>query len=476
MDKLRLQFWTALQHFCALMAISSGILALLEYVGRTPNSLKNVLIPVTNLRYMRFLPPAVAQAWISLAVLMFSFAIAALAARRRKLLWHPSGFTTLPAPNGGYLRKANPGHLRKEFSKAPWKARLAAKRHFKKAEKCFKKNQYHGAAVEYRKSASEFATASAYLNEGICLCYTSLFRKAADAFDKGLSEALGRKNDAFASVVHGNIAIPYRELGSMEEARASFKEAYGICMSSGDSLGRLCALGNSGALFLARREPNEALQAWRDALVGLAEIRCNFARAVALDGVGRAYAAKKDVSRALSYHRKALRIFRSHRSVPGITGALANIGQAHARLGRRGRSLKVSRKALKLAVSYGSLLDQAAIYANMGLAHAKKNNGGDAIKSVEKALEIYKQIDNPLATARQLANIAVIYASQKKNKEALQKLEEARRCFQKAGDHMPECRSLEKRIRRVLRAGSGDGATGKSAAAQGEPMVFAEQA
>jgi tetratricopeptide (TPR) repeat protein len=477
MDKVRLQFWNMLRHICVLMLVFSGISALLEYAGKTPNLLKNVLIPVTNLEYVEFLPPGLTETWIPLAVLSFAFAAFACFASRHKNLWHPSGFTTLPAPNGGYLRKATPAQFRKELSGGSWKARFTAKRHFKKAEKSFKKHQYHSAATEYGKSASAVSTMSAYLNEGISLCYTSLFRKAGNAFDKGLSHALGReKYSAFAAALHSNICIPYKELGSMEEAHVSFKEAYSVCMKSGDTLGRLCALGNSGALLLAKKVPDEALQSWRETLAGLTEIRCRITMAIALDGTGRALTAKKDFRQALKHHRKALKIFRTHRNVPGMAGTLDNMGLAHAGLGRRRRSLRSNRKALKLAVSYGSLVDQASIHANMGVAHAKGDRPEEAIKLVEKAVQLNQQIENPLGAARQLANIAVIFASQKRAKEALKKLAEARQSFQKAGRHVAEIRSLEKKVKSALRSDSTDGLGGKAAGTQGESMVFAEQA
>ncbi len=476
MDRLCLRFWNALEHFCTLMFVFSGALALLELTGRTPNPLKKLLISASSLEYVRFLPPNLTETWIPLALLSFFFAAVACAASRRKKLWHPSGFRTLPAPKSGYLRKANLPHLKKELSGAPWKTRRAAKKHFRKAERYFVKNQYRSAATEYRKSASVFATMSAHLNEGVSLCYTSHFRKAAAAFDKGLSMALGEETSTFASVFHCSICIPYRELGSLEEAHASFKEAYGICLRSGDSLGRLCAVGNSGALFLARGEPDEAMKAWRDAIEGLTEMRCGAALAVALDGAGCVFAAKREFLRALNHYRRALRIYRRHRCLPGTAGALANIGQAHAKLGRRRRSLRVNRRALKLASWYSSVLDQARVHANTGLAHAKRGGLKDALKSAEKALELYEQLDNPLGVARQLADIAVIYASQKKTKEALKKLGEARGNFQKVGASFAEYRSLEKRIKLALCGNLDNDSKSKASGVKGETMLLAKQA
>jgi tetratricopeptide (TPR) repeat protein len=476
MDRLRLRFWNALEHFCILMLVFSGVLALLELTGRTPVPLNKFVNPSSSLEHMRFLPPDLTETWAPLALLSFFFAAGAGAASRRKKLWHPSGFKTLPAPNGGYLRKANPAHLRKEFSGAPWKTRRSAKAHFRKAERYFVKNQYGSAATEYRKSASVFATMSAHLNEGVSLCYTSRFRKAADAFDEGLSMALGEENLSFASAFHCNICIPYRELGRLEETYVSFKEAYSICMRSGDSLGRLCAVGNSGALHLARGEPDEALQSWRYALDGLAETRCGIALAVALDGAGCAYTAKEEFPQALNRHRKALAIYRRHRILPGTTGALVNIGQAHARLGRRWRSLRVNRKALKFAARYGSVVDQARIHAGTGLAHAKRGRLDDALKSAEKALELYEQIDNPLEAARQLADIAVICASQKQTKEALRKLGEARANFQKVGASFGEYRALEKRMEMALRGNPDNGSKRKPVGAKRKTLPLADQA
>ncbi len=476
MDWLRLRFWNVLEQICILTLVFSGSVTLLELTGQTPNLLRKPLIFASNLEYVRFLPPNFTETWIPLAFLSFFFAIVAFAASRRRKLWHPSGLKILPGPNGGYLRKANAAHLKKEFSGIPWKKRRMAKKHFRKAERYFVQNQYRSAATEYRESASVFATMSAHLNEGVSLCYTSHFRKASDAFEEGLSMALVVENSGFVSAFHCSTCIPYRELGRLEDAHESFKEAYGLCMRSSDSLGRLCAVGNFSTLLLARGEVDEALQWWQDALEALAGIRCNAALAVALDGAGRVFMAKEDFRQALKHHRRALIIYRLHRSLPGTTGALVNIGRAHAGLDRRRRSLRINREALKLASQYASVVDQANIHACTALVHAKRDGREDALKLAEKALELYRRVDNPLGVARQLAEIAVIYASQEKTSEALKKLREARDTFEKVGVSFDEYSSLEDKIKPAQRCNQDDGPKGESAGAKGETMLLAEQA
>jgi tetratricopeptide (TPR) repeat protein len=421
------------------MFLLSGVWALLEFKKQFPVPLKKLSVFSSSLDYLRFSPPT----WVSLAFLSILFLAVACAASRRKRLWRPSGFTTHPAPNGGYLRKANPAHLKKELSGAPRKTRRAAREHFRKAERFFGGNQYQSAAAEYQKSASVFATMSAHLNEGISLCYASCFRKAADAFHKGLSKARG-EDRGFESAFHCNMSISHRELGNLEEANARVKEAYDICMKAGDSLGRLCALGNSGALLLARGEPDEALQSWRLALEGMAEIRCGVALAVALDGIGCAFTAKGEFTRALQHHRMALKIFQTHRSVSGMTGALANIGQVHTRLGRRWRSLRANRKTLKLAARYGFIGEQAKVHADAALLHAKRGKLKDALKSAEMALKLYRQVDNPLGVARQLADIASLSASKKKTEEAHRKLGAPRQTHKQSAQAPPPVTLLKK--------------------------------
>jgi hypothetical protein len=158
MDKVRLRFWSALGHFCTFMLVFSGVLAFLEYTGKTPDVLRNLLVSASSLEYVRFLPPHLTETWIPLSVLTFAFGAVALAASRQKQIWRPSGFITLPAPNGGYLRKAVSRQFRKELKGGSWKTRREAKAHYKKAEKHFEKNQYRSAAAEYQKSASVFMT------------------------------------------------------------------------------------------------------------------------------------------------------------------------------------------------------------------------------------------------------------------------------------------------------------------------------
>lgn len=466
MDKARLQFWNVLRYLSTFLYFIFGVLAVVDFAGLMPDGLGTYLESYLDI-YLKsilraysvgFVPPQLIEAWIPLVVATVLFVFVARISSRRKRLWRPSGFEAVPAPNGGYLQKASSVQLKKELAKAALEAGLKAKeslrmtemsqirlkagreargqakKSFKLAERHFAENRYRDAAAEYQKSASSFATMSAYLNMGVSFCYVSYFEKAVAAFDKGTPIAQRNQNDNFMAAFLCNICIPHRELGALTEAYACFKQAYGIGGKYGDSLGQACALGNLGNLLLLQGRPDEALRSWQKALESFEQTNCRAGRAAALDSIGSVYSGKRNFKQALNYHQKARKIYKSIYNLPGELHALANIGYVYFKLDKRWKSLRTSRKAFKLAVRLGSFLDRARTLGNIGLANGKKKSKlEEALRSVQRAMELYEKIDNPLGVGNQLANIGVIYAAQKKKKEALKKLGEARAKFLEIG-------------------------------------------
>lgn len=429
MDKLRLQFWSALRYISTFLSLIFAGMAVVDAAGHMPHALKrhlNFLFPPLLDAY---LPPQLHHVWLPLAIMAVLSLLIAQASSRRKRLWRPAGFEVIPAPDGGYLRKAGFSQFKKELKGAPAAARREARECFEAAERHFSRNRYKNAATEYQKSAFSVSTKSAYLNQGVSLCHISYFQKAKDAFDTGLPIAQREEDTRFEAAFLCNCGIVHRERGELNEALKCFKQAYGKGDQIGDSLGQACALGNIGSVYLLQGRIDEARKSWEKVCERFEQTRYAVGRAVALDSIGGVYGAKRQFKQALKYHRKARKIYRDIRNLVGETQTLANIGYVCLKLNRRRRSLRASRAALKLAEQLGSFLAQAKAHGNIGLAFEKKGKLEDALTSVQKSLELYKQVGNPVGVGNQLASIGTIYAAQDKKKEALLKWGEARSKF-----------------------------------------------
>jgi tetratricopeptide (TPR) repeat protein len=431
MGRVQLQFWNALTYLSTFLYLFFGTLAALDYSNGTPDRLKIFLNSLFH--RSRLVGSEHHAAWIPLAGAALLFAIIARTSQQRKRLWRPSDYQALPAPNGGYLRKAGFPQCKQELRQATPRARREARHFFKLAERYFDRNLFQAAATAYQSSAFAFFTTTAYLNLGVSLCYSSSFQKSLEAFNTALARAKKSKNERLFSAALGNIGILHREQGNLTEALRCFKQTYGICEKIRDSCGEACGHGNLGSLFLAQGRPDEALKPWLNALEIFEKSDYLTAVATALDNVGSVYSAKGEHKIALEYHLRSQKIYKIVWNVPGQAQSLANIGYAYVKLGKARKSLKINRKALKLAGWLNSSLDRAKAHSNIGLVHQKKGRLEEALQSIQKAFELYDQISNPIGSGNQLLAMGVIYASRHERAEALRKLGEARSKFLQSG-------------------------------------------
>ncbi len=450
MDKHRLQFWDALRDISTFSYLAFGTLAALDIAGRMPKRFEGYLDFLFFFWFPRFLPPQFKQLWVPLLVVAAMFLFIVYVADRRKRLWRPSWFNELPAPNGGYLRKAGMAPFKKDLKGGEPPARRPAKESFKLAELHFVENRYKEAVAEYQKSTFSMSTKSAYLNLGASLWYTSYFQRAMDALEKGLSIARNEKNEEFEAAFVSNIGVIQRERGKLDEALTRFKRAYSIYGDTGDELGQGCALGNIGSVYLLQGRTDEAMKSWEMAHERFEKADHAAGRATALDNIGSVCAGKWDFKQALKYHRQARKLFRGIPNLPGEMQTLANIGYAYLKLGRFRRSLKASHAALKRAERLGSSLGRAKALGTIGLVYEKKGDLDNALDSLQKSLELYRQLDSPVGIGDQLASIGVIYAAQKKKNEALLKWGEARSKFLTTGARSYGYHILEAAIEQSL--------------------------
>ena len=427
-----------------------GTLALLDFGGRMPDTLGRRLESLLFAGSAEFLPPQLHRTWIWLGIMAVLSLFIVHVSSRRKRLWRPRSFEALPAPNGGYLRKAGLAQLKKELKKGERAARREANESFRLAERRFAGNRYKDAVSEYQKSAFSISTKAAYLNLGVSLWYTSYFQRAMDAFTTGRLIARKEGDQRFEAAFVCNIGILQRERGELTEALTCFKQAYTTGGNIGDSLGQACALGNIGSVYLLQGRIDEAMKSWEMACERFEKAGRASGRATALDNIGSVYGGKWDFKHALKYHRKAHRIFKDIRNLPGETQTLANIGCVCFKLGRFRRALKASHAALKLAGRFGSLLDRAKTLGTVGLVYEKKGKLEEALESVQKSLELYRKIDSPVGVGNQLASIGVIYAAQDRKKEALLKWGEARSKFLTTGARSDGYHTVEAAIEMSL--------------------------
>ena len=212
-------------------------------------------------------------------------------------------------------------------------------------------------------------------------------------------------------VAYGGIAAPEKQLASLQQALALFRQLAGTEWEQAECLRNLAmaysALGN------ATREA----EAWQQAL----DLYCKVPdtegeRALALVNLGLRAAAAGQWQREIELVQQALELYRKRPGEElGQAGCLQNLGSAYGRLGDSLRQVQFTQQALELYRALpGTKRRQADCLQNLGAAHTAAGKPDDykvAVISLNAALTLYRQLpDTQREQARCLADQGVAEA------------------------------------------------------------------
>ena len=168
----------------------------------------------------------------------------------------------------------------------------------------------------------------------------------------GVEGARSAKDPYGESWVLNNLAIAYREVRRVEEAKQTFEKALAIRMEIGDKVG----------------------QGWT------------------LTGVGFVGFDQSQFGVAAQHFAHALEIFREVGDRHGEGVALANLGDAHRALGEYDRAVPVLEEALALSLDLEDRYGEGYTLVKLGNTYSELKRPAEALDFFERSLELNREV------------------------------------------------------------------------------------
>jgi len=210
----------------------------------------------------------------------------------------------------------------------------------------------------------------------------------ANAYAKEARTLLKGESDPYLAYLAAmTIGMTARSRGQLEEATGSLQEALGMAERDDDAHRRSGALYQLSVLYLVLKQPQNALdasrQAYRYAELAASTpgmVKARMAESAALEILG-------DPVRELAAMEEALALARKSRSQVGESLALINLADIRLRRRHFSEALDLARQSLALATGYN----------DVGMIATSKANIGFALFGLGRAIEGKRYADEALA-------------------------------------------------------------------------------
>ena len=217
------------------------------------------------------------------------------------------------------------------------------------------------------------------------------YAKEARTLLKGASELKGASDPYLAYLAAMTIGMTARSRGHVEEALGSLQEAMAMAERDDDAHRRSGALYQLSTLYLVLKQPQNALDASRQAyrfaeLAGSTPgmVKARMAESAALEVLG-------DPVRELAAMEEALALARKSRSQVGESLALINLADIRLRRRQFNDALDLSRQSLALATGYNDVGLIATSKANIGFALFGLGRTAEGKQYADEALAEYER-------------------------------------------------------------------------------------
>jgi tetratricopeptide (TPR) repeat protein/transcriptional regulator with XRE-family HTH domain len=197
--------------------------------------------------------------------------------------------------------------------------------------------------------------------------------------------------------VLNNLAIAYRELRRVEEAKDAFEQALALRTRIGDRVGQAWTLTGVGFVGFDQSKFDVAAQHFGHALDIFREVGDRHGEGIALANVGDAYRALHEFDRAVSALDQALSLFQDITDRYGEGYALVKLGDTYSELKRPAEALNYLQRALEIRRELGDRWGEGETLHKQGLALNDSGNREQATESLRAAVAIFDELGDPRA-------------------------------------------------------------------------------
>lgn len=217
------------------------------------------------------------------------------------------------------------------------------------------------------------------------------------AHEVGVEGARAAADPYGESWVLNNLAIAYRELRRVDEAKATFEQALKIRQDIGDRVGTAWTLTGVGFVGFDQHDFDVAAKHFGHALDIFREVGDRHGEGIALANVGDAYRALHEFDRAIGALEAALDLFQDMADGYGVGYTLVKLGDTYAELKRPAEALRFFERALEIRRELGDRWGEGETLHKQGLALADSGRTDEATASLRAAYGIFEELGDPRA-------------------------------------------------------------------------------
>jgi tetratricopeptide (TPR) repeat protein len=197
--------------------------------------------------------------------------------------------------------------------------------------------------------------------------------------------------------VLNNLAIAYRELRRVEEAKQSFEKALAIRMEIGDQVGQGWTLTGVGFVGFDQSQFDVAAQHFTHALEIFRKIGDRHGEGIALANLGAAHGALHNFNKAINTLEEAVDLFQDLEDRYGEGYTLVKLADTYAELKRPQEALKIYQRTLELRREVGDRWGEGDTLHKQGLLLTDIGQHEPAEQCLRAATSIFDELGDPRA-------------------------------------------------------------------------------
>ena len=213
----------------------------------------------------------------------------------------------------------------------------------------------------------------------------------------GVEGARAAKDPYGEAWVLNNLAIAYREVRRVDEAKQSFEKALAIRMEIGDKVGQGWTSTGVGFVGFDQSQFDVAAQHFAHALELFREVGDRHGEGIALANLGAAHSALHEFDRAVPTLEQALDLFADLEDRYGEGYTLVKLGDTYSELKRPAEALDVFQRALELRREVGDRWGEGETLQKKGLLLADIGQHEQAAECLRAAVAIFDELGDPRA-------------------------------------------------------------------------------
>jgi tetratricopeptide (TPR) repeat protein/transcriptional regulator with XRE-family HTH domain len=213
----------------------------------------------------------------------------------------------------------------------------------------------------------------------------------------GVEGARAAKDTYGEAWVLNNLAIAYREVRRVDEAKQTFEKALAIRMEIGDKVGQGWTLTGVGFVGFDQEQFDVAAQHFAHALEIFREVGDRWGEGIALANLGDAYRALHEFDRAVPVLEEALAHFLDLEDRYGEGYTLVKLGNTYAELRQPAEALDFFQRALELNREVGDRWGEGDTLHKKGLLLNDIGQRAEAAVCLRAAVAIFDELGDPRA-------------------------------------------------------------------------------